>query len=1029
MVKLTGYRNCNYVSWPSFNLSVKCVLGNSMITSKNMSVPVPIDITPNCGNICTRCSNSVCSFPYGIEQYNYTGLVVLNSAGTCCEVRLEFRYSLRAADITTGAGMAEFYNYALLNRCLTPCDNSPQFTNPPLAIACTEQDFVFNNGVQDYDTTSSGGLSDSLTYEWTSPLESLGTPIAYNSGYSYDKPLYFFGFPNAQMAFPRGFHLNSVTGDISFRPLHVETTVMVLKVNEFRKGIKIGEIRRDVALMVISCPTNISPAINTTAFYKEICTGNTVTFNIPTDDLNVNDSLTISWNNGIPGATWTDNNGTTKHPTGTFSWTPPENKASDQPYQFTITVKDNACPIPGSFTQAFRILVKRIGRASYTVADSSCGLYYFRAQGLHNHQPDTFLWNSPNTGFGKSLFSTAVKKLYPGIYPFSLRTSYRGCATTYYDTLTVDSNLPVARLSVNKTSQCLAGNSFTFYDSSYITHGNISGQILSFGDGQYSSNKGDIHSYSNTGTFRVRLLVSSGNGCTDSVIQYVNVISHPDAGFSVSNDKQCIDGNNFNFKDSTFSGIKVREYWWNTGDLSVFKAKDSVYNYTAPGVYHVTHWAVNDSGCADTISKMVIVHPMPVASFSINDSGQCLSGNYFSFTNQSVISSGNMSANWEMGDHAGISKSYDTAYTYGMEGTYRVSLVMTSGDGCTDSVYQDATVYPMPKASFGISDSSGCLEHNLFSMINHSSFSSGSFSSAWEMGDGMGSSSAMDTSYSYLSDGKYRMRLNITTGQGCKDSVYRDVTVYPMPKADFDVNSSIQCFNGNLFNFNNKTSLKYGSFSNSWEFGDMTTDTSLSPSHTYLSDGNYTARLTATSGNGCTSVLAKYMEVRPNPVTDLGRDTTIYDTQSVTLDAGSGFDSYLWSNAKTTRTITVDTSEAGLGSTIFWVRVTKDSCEGYDSVLVTFIHYVSAGENGHEPQISVYPNPASGDIFINIEGLEEAYKLMLTDVFGKQLRYLFLNNLNQNHIYRMDITGLADGIYFLVISYGSSRVYVKVVKN
>lgn len=1027
MVKLAVFRDCNYIYLSTMPLIAKCIPTNSTIVAKSMSVPTPLDITPTCGSSCTRCANSGCSFPYGVEQYNFTCLMVLSNSGSCCEVRLEFSMSCRNNGITTGAADKNFFNKAILNRCITPCDNSPFFTNPPIEIACAEQNFVFNNGVQDIDTTPTGGLMDSLTYEWTSPLETLGSPIGYNSGYSFDKPLYFYAFPNAQITFPRGFHLNPSSGDISFRPMRTESTVMVLKVNEFRNGVKIGEINRDIVLLVISCPSNISPTLGSNSFYKEVCAGNPVTFNITTNDLNPNDSLIISWNNGIPGGSWSDNNGTTRHPSGIFTWTPSENKASDQLYQFTVTVKDHACPVMGSCTQAFRILVKHNGKASYSVADSSCGLYYFKAVGLPNYQPDTFTWNSPQINFPSYNSAVASEKLHPGIYPYSLKSSYKGCFKMYYDTLTVDNKFAVARLSVNKYSQCLRANSFIFYDSSYIGQGTITGRTIYFGDGQWSVQKCDTHFYLQAGNYRVKLVVTDSNGCIDSAIQNINVLQHPEAGFQINLEKQCLDGNYFDFKDSTIvSGIPINEYGWNSGDLSVFKIKDIAHLYSAPGTYQVKHWAVNDSGCADTISKIVVVYPMPVASFSVNDSGQCLDGNYFIFTNHSTISSGSTTAFWEMGDGSGSSSNYHSAYSYSSDGIYQVRLIMASANGCTDSAYRNIYVFAVPTASFSIPDSSQCLKHNLFSFIN---LSSGSVSSRWDMGDGLGGSSDTDTSYSYLSDGKYQVKLTVTSVKGCLDSVSQSLSVHPMPQADFVVNDINQCQNGNLFIFTNKSSLKYGIYSGSWDFGDYTYDTVFSPSHSYPSAGNYTIKLVTQSDQGCTDNIVKNIIVRPNPETYLGIDTTIFDNQSITLDAGTGFDSYLWSNLITSRKITVDTSGASLGSNIFWVRIMKDSCVGYDTILITFIHHVSIYDPENNQVITVYPNPVSTELNITLNGFTDDVNLALTDVFGKQLKSWTILGVNSHDTLKLNISDLTRGIYFLDIFTGEKRIFIKLVKN
>ncbi|MEI6579336.1 MAG: hypothetical protein WCN92_07705, partial [Eubacteriales bacterium] len=144
------------------------------------------------------------------------------------------------------------------------------------------------------------------------------------AGMTYDKAIYFWGFPNDALPPPRGIHLDPQTGDIQFRPMKSEVTVMVIKVKEYRNGVLIGEIRRDLQIIVIPCVSNTPPSISTPNGIrsKSVCAGETVTFTFSTSDPNTPDTVTISWNRAIPGASWTDNNGTVKHPTGNFSWTP-----------------------------------------------------------------------------------------------------------------------------------------------------------------------------------------------------------------------------------------------------------------------------------------------------------------------------------------------------------------------------------------------------------------------------------------------------------------------------------------------------------------------------------------------------------------------------------------------------------------------------------------------------------------------------------------------------------------------------------
>lgn len=944
MVNLTLYRDCNAINMTNAPIDVRCNSTNVCIMSFSVHVPSEIDITPVCNSSCTRCNSTSCVFPYGIEKYIFTHLFVINGAGSCCEIRFEFYTTVRNSNITTGAANQEFYIDAKLNRCLTPCDNSPQFTNPPLMIICINQDYRFNNGAQDMDTTAYGSLLDSISYEWTPPIGSVGKNLSYISPYTYDKPIYFYDFPAAGLAPPKGFHLNARTGDISFRPMLIECTVMVLKVKEYRNGILIGEVKRDIEIIVVNCQSNHNPSLGPSIYSKEVCGGNTVTFNISTTDVDVNDTLTIRCDHSIPGATWSDNNGTVKQPSGVFSWTPSENLASLQPYQFLITVKDNACPIYGQRSQMYQIFVSS-GKANYHVADSSCGLFYFRASGALNNFPDSFKWTSPIINFSPQTSPLKIKKLYPGIYPFSLKSSYKGCYKIYNDTLRVDSNLIVPRLTVNKSTQCLYSNSFIFFDSSFIHNGLITTRYIDFGDGFSTSKICDTHTYNSPGTFRVRLTITDSLGCFDTAGINVVVNKFPSCDFTIDNDRQCLAGNLFAFSDSTDNaGVGINEYGWDMGNGVVFKAKDSQYTYLHADTIYVSHWAIDDNGCSDTMTKMVVVHPMPEAMFTLNDTNQCYYGNQFTTNNLSSI--------------------------------------------------------PF-----------------------------GSFSSCWNTGYDSGTSTRHDTSFHYLKNGRFKIKLLVTSGEGCQDSLFTFVNVNPEPAADFTVNNTLQCLAGNRFVFANKSSLKSGKLFSLWSFGDMTYDTVFSPVKSYSDTNTCLVRLIAISEEGCSDTLEKKVKIIPNPIVNIGQDTVVYDNQSIDLDAGAGFDSYLWSTGKTVSKITVDSSGTGFGTKCFWVMVMKDSCPGYDSVFITFKHFVSVNNQISEKIIRIYPNPVSTILNIGLKGITDEVILILTDVLGKQIRFIKVMPENNSDNQKMEIENLSNGVYYLNIYYGNVKNCFLILKN
>ncbi len=108
-----------------------------------------------------------------------------------------------------------------------------------------------------------------------------------------------------------------------------------------------------------------------------------------------------------------------------------------------------------------------------------------------------------------------------------------------------------------------------------------------------------------------------------------------------------------------------------------------------------------------------------------------------------------------------------------------------------------------------------------------------------------------------------------------------------------------------------------GYTSYAWSNGDNTQTSSVS------SAGDYYVTVTQ---NGCTgaSTAPITVSVTALPTTTINPAGTqnICSGHAITLDAGSGFSAYLWSNGETTQTITVDSTST------YSVTITENGCEG-----------------------------------------------------------------------------------------------------
>ena len=108
------------------------------------------------------------------------------------------------------------------------------------------------------------------------------------------------------------------------------------------------------------------------------------------------------------------------------------------------------------------------------------------------------------------------------------------------------------------------------------------------------------------------------------------------------------------------------------------------------------------TGCLDSISKEVIVRPMPTANFTISDVAQCFKNNTVDFTNTTTIKYGDLNHQWFLGDGDTSTTLSITNKNFGTADTFYNKLVSISTFGCEDTIIKEIYVHPNPNASIFI---------------------------------------------------------------------------------------------------------------------------------------------------------------------------------------------------------------------------------------------------------------------------------------------------------------------------------------
>ena len=311
------------------------------------------------------------------------------------------------------------------------------------------------------------------------------------------------------------------------------------------------------------------------------------------------------------------------------------------------------------------------------------------------------------------------------------------------------------------------------------------------------------------------------NGLLDDIRVYYRAISDSEAMaiFQMPNVafgyKTTCASDSVLFADSSIEATGST-YLWNFGDNSTSNKMNPSHFYSKSGTYKVTLKITSPYNSSDTVSRFVKVYDIPVSSFTVNDSIQCVNNNQFDFFNNSS-GTGTLSYKWDFGDGYS-STSASLAHSYSNVGTYRVQLQVTNQNGCSNTISKKMIVSKIAP-QFSVNTASQCLSGNSFDFTNSSS-GGGTLSSLWDFGDG-NSSAATNPVYSYSNPGTYTVKLSVFSGNSCMDTVSKKVTIYPDPLPILSINNNTQCLVPQKFLFTGASVPSSGKIvSWNWNFGD-----------------------------------------------------------------------------------------------------------------------------------------------------------------------------------------------------------------
>ena len=190
-----------------------------------------------------------------------------------------------------------------------------------------------------------------------------------------------------------------------------------------------------------------------------------------------------------------------------------------------------------------------------------------------------------------------------------------------------------------------------------------------------------------------------------------------------------------------------------------------------------------------------------------------------------------------------------------------------------------------------------------------------------------------------------------------------------------------------------------------WTWSDGSTDTTL----TVDTSGIYFLVFT----NGvCTDTSFVRIDIYQPLQVDLIDDTTVCINQSLLLDAGPNFTSYLWQDGTISEFyIALSSAPATIQYSVTVVDI--NGCPTSDDVIVDFQICPSTNDFEFEKSLTIYPNPVQSSSSLLIDSKDhDNVSIELFSTTGKKV----FGNLNQTLPARISTNKISAGIYFLRIT-------------
>jgi hypothetical protein len=328
------------------------------------------------------------------------------------------------------------------------------------------------------------------------------------------------------------------------------------------------------------------------------------------------------------------------------------------------------------------------------------------------------------------------------------------------------------------------------------------------------------------------------------------------ANITLGTDTTLCSGNNIQLQNTP---VNITQYTWNTGNNQETQTVDTTGQY----ILEVTN--TNNCQNRDTI-QVNVIGTSPTLNYSFPQSiCQFSEGQY---NDSSEVPNGNGTINnktWSISEGSFYSGS-SGAFVIDSAGTFNVTLLVETVEGCSSSTTFPITVHPKPILSF--TTQNYCpYEEVLFNPTNSAlanliPIAIGTF--LWNFNQNNTTSTSPNPTHVFGTTGTYNVSLQAQDINGCRDTVTQSVYIQPAPVAAFSFNNTCEETEVNFTN-NSNIADTFNITTNTWSYGDGTQIINPSFQKIYADADTFDVQLIVMANNGCQDTSLQSIIIYPRP--------------------------------------------------------------------------------------------------------------------------------------------------------------------